>query len=103
MGHECLSAELSRVGHTRLADALSVRRYDGFNRPTVDFDFEAWVEAINENARYPRTGVFFHDKGRRLATIIDLEVQDLSRDDLADLVTSIIGFLEDAGRATISR
>lgn len=101
MGYQYLSGELGRKGQTQLSEALSARNHDGFNKPVSDFDFQAWAESINGDGRYPRTGAFFHDKGRRLATILDLEVKDLTRQDLASLVVSVMQILVNAARAGV--
>lgn len=100
MGREHISNELVWRGQDAAASALSARNNDGFNKSPENFDFESWTERINGESRYPRSGIFFHDKGRRLSTVLDLDVSTLTRHDLKNLVVSIIDILNSAAQST---
>lgn len=101
MGYKHISEELEKRGLTKAAEALSVRSFDGFNKSVEDFDFQAWAGRIDATAPYPRSGVFFHDKGCRLATIIDVEITELTRYELKDMVVAIIEILHASARNAV--
>lgn len=101
MGRDYISAELAVLGQHAAANALMKRRNNGFNKSPESFDFESWAGQIDGASRYPRSGVFFHDKGRRLSTVLDLDVSMLTRHELKGTVVSIIDILESAARKGI--
>lgn len=75
---------------------MTAGRYDGFKFSIEDFDFDAWRERIAQSGKYPGAGPFGYDEGLRLATILDLNVSQLSRYEIEDLVVETVAILHEA-------
>lgn len=98
MGREHIVDQLVARGQLAAAEAIQPRQNDGFNRPVAGFSFEHWPGRIAREETYPGGGVFYHDKGIRLATIIEVDVTELLRRDLQEMIVSIIEILHAAAR-----
>ena len=103
MSFSSLKEELSAKGLERVANALSGGRYDGFKAPADAFDFDAHRRKIAHLQKYPGAGPFGSDKGLRIATILDLDVTLLTRNDVEDLVVEIVTILFAAASRELER
>lgn len=91
-----IKSALAESGNGRAAEALTAGRFDGFKSSIETFDFDAWRKRIAQSDKYPGAGPFGHDKGLRLATILDLDVSQLSRYEIEDLVVETVAILHEA-------
>lgn len=96
MAGSSIKSALAENGNGRVADALAAGRFDGFKSSIETFDFDAWRKRIAQSDKYPGAGPFGHDKGLRLATILDLDVSQLSRYEIEDLVVETVAILHEA-------
>lgn len=102
MGHENIMKELVSRGQTKVARALIPRPNDGLNTSVENFNFEEWARQLAHETRYPRGGLFYHDKGKRLASVLYLDVTELTRIDLVAMATTILEVLHNAAQQTIA-
>lgn len=80
----------------RIIDSLSASRHDGFRQPLRDFDFDLWADRLQNDPRNPTGGFFGNDAGLRLSSILDLDVSDLTRHDVEELVEATVDILQSA-------
>lgn len=102
MAGSSIKAALAENGNGHAADALKAGRFDGFKSSFETFDFDAWKERIAQSDKYPGAGPFGHDKGLRLATILDLDVSQLNRYEIEDLVVDTVAILHEAAVRSLS-
>lgn len=91
-----VKSALAESGNGRAAAALTAGRFDGFKSSIEKFDFDAWKDRIEQSDQHPGAGPFGHDRGLRLATILDLDVSALSRYEIEDLVVETVAILHEA-------
>lgn len=97
LGADVIREALASEGHLKVAQALttSARHPDGFKKDVAKFNFEAWEKQTSDSPRVPRSELFFSDlQGRRAATILYLNVSELSRFDIADAIVSVLANLQ---------
>lgn len=89
---------LTRRDLPDLAKALHAEPHGGLRRPADSAVLADWHGRLLSGDRTPRRHpVFFHDRGRRLATQFQLDVSGITRADLADLTLAVLDHL--AGHA----
>lgn len=96
-----IKSALAENGNVRAADALTAGRFDGFKSSFESFDFDAWKRRIAQSDKYPGAGPFGHDKGLRLATILDLDVSRLNRHEIENLVVDTVAILHEAAARSL--
>lgn len=97
MGSDYIRETLATEEHLKVAQALttSSRHPNGFKKDTTKFDFAEWKKQAAESPRASSSEVFFSDlKGRRAATILYLDVTDLTRFDIADAIVRVLSNLQ---------
>jgi hypothetical protein len=80
------------------ANALSAPRHDGLRGPLNPSVLATWRAGIGSTSR--RHPVFYHDRGLRLATQLQLDVTTITRFDLAELTLSVLDHLATQAAAT---
>lgn len=101
MSCSSVRGQLLKLGHHRLAEAISSGPHDGFAKSIDGFDFFSWSDRIETEANYPGPGVFRHDWGRRLSTIIDLDTTNLTRSDIEMIMSTIVEYLYSESQAAL--
>lgn len=99
---ECLGADfiretLASAGHLKVAQALttSARYPGGYKKDPAKFNFAEWEQQASNGPRVARSEVFFSDlQGRRAATILYLDVAELTRFEIADAIVCVLSTLQ---------
>lgn len=103
MGQENIRNELHRRGLSKITQALIPRPNDGFRKAAEKFDFEDWARRLAYQSQYPNDGLFFHDLGNPLSSLLYLDVADLTRKDLKEMTISILEILHVAAQEALQR
>lgn len=90
---------LARSGRPDLAEVLTAGRHDGLRSRAEAATLAQWRTQLESDAspsgNHP---VFRQDRGRRLATQLELHVTGIKRTDLADLMLVVLGHLAEHAR-----
>ncbi|MBQ0994889.1 hypothetical protein KBX08_33085, partial [Micromonospora sp. H61] len=90
---------LTRSGRSDLADALRAGRHDGLRHRAESTTLAQWrAQLESDTSPSGNHPVFRQDRGRRLATQLELMVTGINRTDLADLILVVLDHLAEHAR-----
>lgn len=90
---------LVRSGRSDLAAALSAGRHDGLRHRAESTTLAQWRAQLESDASPSGSHpVFRQDRGRRLATQLELQVTGINREDLAELMLVVLDHLVEHAR-----